>query len=239
MERDIVDIVKDKEFNQLSAAEREELQDFCSSEEEFRQLKSVFAAVDGMSSEKLTPRMETKEKLDALFHETYPGAAPVWYNSFFAVVIAREKPAYRQPLLQLAAVIAVILLAIPLFKGEMNSESNLLAEAEIAEVTNVNEDVSGPSEAVDDLQVDSGEETDELLSDNFVQANQGANFASAPMSIETPITRSITAEGLTSSLSLTVSSGDHPDGVFNANAETLSVAASETPDVLDLLTSTF
>lgn len=235
MERDIVDIVNDKNFNELTAQERAELNDFCSSEEEFLQLKSVFAAVDGMQAEELVPRAETKEKLDKLFYETHPGAAPIWYNSFLAVAIPREKPIYRQPLLQIAAVVAVILLAIPLFENDLTTDSNLMAE------TNVPEQSSGANEEKNADVVEEDAVTNQLDQEVVVANTTQAGIGNATAPGSTTGTREIvftsTISGVDDRLSL--SAGDHPDGIFDTGSESFSISASETPDVLDLLISTF
>lgn len=239
MERDIIDIVKDKDFDQLTAEERAELNDFCTSEEEFAQLKSVFAAVDGMSAEELVPRAETKEKLDALFHETYPGAAPVWYNSVLAVAIPREKPIHRQPLLQIAALVAVIFLTIPLINSDSASDKELLAEATIPE-QDANADVS--SAGVEENAVLPEEERASYdVSSEDIATSPNASGATLSASSELTVSRSIVSTvdvGFFSSPS-PAGAGTHPDGIFSGESVTLSVAASETPDVLDLLTTTF
>lgn len=239
MERDIVDIVKDKNFNQLTAEEREELKDFCTSEEEFFQLKSVFATLDSIHADELSPRPETKEKLDALFHETYPGTAPIWYNSLLAVAIPREKPLYRQPLLQIAALVAVILLAVPLFDSNVQSDNQLMAEADIPE-----QEISQEEESVGAGNIESNDESAVDLSsaDKSIQQSYqwSALDANTGMADDVVASRTITSTiGVGAGSSAPGTASNHPDGIFDFESESLSVSASDTPDLLDLLTSTF
>ena len=98
MERDYLDIIKEKEFIELNSAERAEVAEICATEEEFNATKAMLLQVDSIVIEPITPNPKTKESLDSLFAQSYPKAAPLWYNAVFAVVIPKEKPIYRQPL---------------------------------------------------------------------------------------------------------------------------------------------
>ena len=114
-----MDIVREKEFIELTAAERVELEDLCSSEEEYNQIKAMFVGLGAMNWSNPTPKAETKERLDHLFAQQYPKAAPIWYNAPLAVLVPKGKPAYRQPLVQVAAVGLLVLLAYPFVKSNM------------------------------------------------------------------------------------------------------------------------
>ena len=125
MERDLVDIVKEKQYIELTADERAELAAYCESEDQYNQLKHVFVSVDSMAFKSPKPAPETKERLDSLFAQNYPKASPVWYNSALALVVPKGKPFYRQPLVQLAAVGLIALITVPfLMNNQMSTESS-------------------------------------------------------------------------------------------------------------------
>ena len=113
MERDILDIVTKKKYFELTDTEKLELQEVCSTEEEFDQLKYVMSNVSTITWNEDSPKPETKAKLDDIFAETHPKAAPVWYTSVLTFLAPADKPFYRQPILQLAAVGLLVLLALP------------------------------------------------------------------------------------------------------------------------------
>lgn len=144
MERDVMDIIKDKEFIELTAAERAELGELCSSEEEFDQVKSMFAGMSVMDWSNPTPKAETKASLDHLFAQKHPKAAPIWYNAPLAVIAPKGKPFYRQPLIQAAAVGLLIFLAYPLVNSNvMESKTNQVASLE-EEMTSSETQTEGP-----------------------------------------------------------------------------------------------
>ena len=60
MKRDIIDIVKEKDFIALTASERNELADLCSTEAEYNQLKSVLLDVVAVEWSNPQPKNETK-----------------------------------------------------------------------------------------------------------------------------------------------------------------------------------
>lgn len=239
MGRDIVDIVMEKSFVELNDAERAELSEFCATEEEFMQLKHVFASVESMNFEQEEPRAEIKEKLDHLFEKTYPAAAPIWYNSFFAVLIPRDKPLHRQPMLHIAALLVLIFLAVPMMQQEPTNDNELLADASTENVTSEQDGAngSGNQQSVTSSDVNS-EEVETKNSD--VLTTTSALVGSLADERDT--------EGRTRSLSLIASAGmapgsEHPDGIFSGAEDesivSLSVSAQETSRVLDLLTATF
>lgn len=126
-----MDIVKEKEFIELTAADRAELGELCSSEDEYNQIKSMFVGMTAMDWSNPTPKAETKASLDDLFAQTYPKAAPVWYNAPLAVLVPKGKPFYRQPLVQLAAVGLLVLLAYPFVNSiALDGNSNQVAALE-------------------------------------------------------------------------------------------------------------
>ena len=261
MEREVIDIVRDKEFIELTAAERAELGELCSSEDEYNQVKSMFAGMSAMNWSNPTPKVETKERLDVLFTQKYPKPAPIWYNAPLAVIAPKGKPFYRQPLVQAAAVALLLFLAYPLVNTTvMDTKSNQVAELE-SEMTSSKSKKSDKivKEAAEDSDVIEANKVDEIVVDGKKDEEvfSPKPFADAPVS-PTPIA-SVPADPAydvalasnaiaTRELELRDASivgaaqpgSTHPDGIFKANrAEVFSAPASREPAVFDLLTSTF
>lgn len=241
MKKDIVDIVTEKEFIELTAAEREELKDFCTTEEEYNQLKGVFLGVEGIQFEQLQPKKEVKESLDNLFYETYPKASPVWYNSVLAVVVPKDKPIYRQPLLQVAAVLLLVFLAIPLVNSDLAGSGDQMAE----NTTAVTEDELVLEEMVDESNDDVSTvtiEQDLLLTDQeqtIAEVETESDRLDMDAFVNAPMVASSLEETATAS-GVAAPGSTHPDGVFIGSSEVaLSLPASESEDLLDLLTATF
>jgi hypothetical protein len=196
MERDVIDIVKEKEFIELSAAERAELGELCSTEEEFNQMKAMFSSIGAMNWSNPTPRAETKESLDHLFAQKHPKAAPIWYNAPLAVIAPKDKPIYRQPLVQAAAVGLLILLAYPFVKSNMMTsettqvavleKENLAPEVEEAKAP-VNEEVEVPAEveARNEVETPVEVESDDVLTIEYkeVEMAETRDMVSSPASV--------------------------------------------------------
>lgn len=263
MERDVMDIIRDKEFIELTAADRAELGEMCSSEEEFDQVKSMFAGISAMNWSNPAPKAETKESLDHLFAQKHPKAAPIWYNAPLAVIAPKGKPFYRQPLVQAAAVGLLIFLAYPLVNSSvMDSKTNQVATLEkemtSSEVKEADELIE---EDIKDSNVIGTNEVDEMVADDKKEATQVSSeliaddVLPAPMPIPVAtVAPSFGVLSTTSGVSAIRSDKDavfrdggaakpgstHPDGIFVADrAEVFSAPASSEPAVFDLLTSTF
>src|SRR3989338_7062252 len=226
MGRDIVDIIMEKSFAELSDEERAELTEFCATEEEFMQMKHVFASVESMDYRQEAPRAEIKEKLDHLFEKTYPAAMPLWYNSFFAVFIPRDKPLYRQPMLHIAAILVLIFLAVPLMQQESLSSDKLIAEVSSEDVISEDNAVNGTgvAEPANDSDVNLAAEEEPspaILSGSSAVGGNQANFQDAEAR-----TRSISS----ASGAMMAPGSNHPDGIFGGSDEgfvSMSVSAQE------------
>lgn len=266
MERDVMDIIRDKEFIELTATDRAELGEMCSSEEEFDQVKSMFAGISAMDWSNPTPKAETKESLDHLFAQKHPKAAPIWYNAPLAVIAPKGKPFYRQPLVQAAAVGLLMFLAYPLVNSSvMDSKTNQVAALDkrmtspkVKESDKlVKEDVENSNE------IGSNEVENKVIDAKKEQVPNKQKLIildvpTAPMPIVTaspadPATFtaldfSSTSDIATRDIAIKDASfggvvqlgSTHPDGVFIGDrAEVFSAPASNEPAVFDLLTSTF
>ncbi|MBL1279289.1 MAG: hypothetical protein COA33_003415 [Fluviicola sp.] len=282
MEKDIIDIVTEKEFIQLTASEKSELHEFCKTEEEYNQLKAVFASVSAMPIDTPSPKAETKRDLDALFAQTHPRVAPIWYNSVFAVIVPKDKPIYRQPILQVAAVALLFLLAVPMFSNDIVQEPTKLAKNENIETNDkatdkvkeneLTKDMANDQLDVNQLETIVQDEESDIVSPADTRTSLAENSFPFTLTLEpsgndrsrkdnSPILLdenriSMGLEGtptpMAASGSVSNDFFDHPDGVFaedkkleaassNDSDDRLSfaISASETDDLMDLLTVTF
>lgn len=233
MEKDIVDIVKEKAFIELSEHERAELKEFCATEDEYNHLKHVFMSVEAMPANDPQPKKETKDQLDHLFHQTHPKSAPVWYNSVLTVIIPKEKPIYRQPLLQVAAVALLVLLTVPLFNSNLTNTSDKLAVVDMELLEEKDEVEVVTNEVVSEDQPELKEEEIATNHELLQERNQQITFTD--MSEDEISVAPVTAMNAEPAVS------DHPDGVFVGSVETISysIPTNEQPELLDLLTTAF
>lgn len=242
MGKDIIDIIKEKEYHQLTSVERDEVKEFCTNEEEYEQMKSVFLSVDSLSEEGIKPSEKTKERLDELFIATYPKAAPLWYNSVLAVVVPKDKPIYRQPLFQLAAACMLLFLVFYIPNVDLSQPSTKMAQNE-----QIDEE---PMFTESPTVVDDPKEEDAKLSESQEMMNEQqaimAESETRTISVFDQSEMTSSNDELAGSFSTGVSSpapaSVHPDGVFvgymnGDNGESMS--AAESMDLLDLLTATF
>ena len=242
MERDYLDIIKEKEFIALNANELKEVNEICSTEEEYNAMKAMLRQIDGIASAPLTPDPKTKESLDGLFAQTYPKATPIWYNSVFAVIIPKEKPIYRQPLVQIAAAFLIFWMVFPFFNQSLVPEKMQMAKLEQKNETPVTEKVieENNREVVQQekvLKPTNGELVDVSNSGNVVTRTIVENRPT-PMMFDTEIADVILAEDKT----VAAEASSHPDGIFMGGANNpvaFAQTGRESQDLLDLLTPTF
>lgn len=221
MKKDLIDTIMDKEFNELSVLEKVELKEFCTTEEEYNQMKDVFVGVEAMNLETPKPKKETKESLDNLFADTYPKAAPIWYSSFGATIMPKDKPVYRQPLMQIAAVALLLVMIYPFWSSDVVQNPQ---QPTVAKVEDKIEDQS-PEPKVQVAEVIPATQPEETIEEQPVTTRSISSTVLTPVA-EPTIVASVAATGMTE---------PHPDGVYVA----LSQPASEDPELLDLLTTTF
>ena len=237
MEKDLLDIVKDKEYFELSSSELDQLTDVCSSEEEFLQMKHVCAKMDALTKESFETKPATKASLDALFSSTYPKASPIWYSGLLTKVAPKNKPIYRQPLMQLAAVALLLLLVVPMFNSGIVGPNNKIAQADIAKEDESKVEVIGDKVEADIFKENKPAQSDfEAQSDNLLkkqetifvaELNDEVDFIESEMTVFSDVEEVVSM---------------HPDGVFIGAPELeveTSMSAVESSDLLDLLTATF
>jgi len=241
MEKDYLNIIKEKEFIELSSTERAELADICTSEEEFNATKAMLRNVDSIIVEPITPEPKTKASLDSLFAQSYPKAAPIWYNSVFAVIVPKEKPLYRQPLLQVAAAFLIFWMVFPFFNSELKTENKKLAKVEKQhdeELPVIKEPKAEIQQEMPVTRQTTNEQQPISNNETPVLNPSAAERRSFPGSSEaTSFSAMIADEEV-----IALEKSTHPDGVFISSSDqsiAFGQSANETSDLLDLLTATF
>ena len=141
MEKDLVNIIVEKEYIDLTTAELAEVNEFCSSEVEYNQMRDVFIEVESISFDSPKPKAETKKSLDNLFNERYPKVPVAWYSSILTIVVPKNKPLHRQPLLQVAAVCLLFLMVVPIFNSDVTINKNQMAQVDELIEVNTEKDV--------------------------------------------------------------------------------------------------
>lgn len=252
MEKDIFNIIEAKEYNQLSVEELDMVAEFCESEDEYRQMKSVLLGVSSMSFNSESPRQATKDKLDDLFAvQSFPKAAPIWYNKIGMMLYPKDKKMYQRPLFQLVAIFILLLGIVPflmtsnatlqkeqLAKNELDvPESNLIDHSLDKEVMTLDSQVN-KSKDVLVLMNDSEQSEPEFKQDKMTVFDE-----SVPGKMKSADDlKDMNLEVTTGSISRSAAS-HHSDGIFGGtNSGTLpnySIALIDQEEVLDLLTATF
>lgn len=244
MKKDYLDIIKEKEFIALNAVEREEVAEVCATEEEFNAMKAMLLQIDVVAAEPIIPNTKTKESLDSLFAQTYPKAAPIWYNSVFAVIVPKEKPIYRQPLAQIAAVFLIGWMVFPFFNEPLLQENKQVAKVETKELEQPVEDVKEAqtkNEAAESVTSAIPQESNQVTDIPVQQPARTRGFAES-VSTMSVFDAELSDAVLSEDETIAWEESTHPDGIF-IGAEDRSIAfaqsASESQDLLDLLTPTF
>ncbi|TNF49760.1 MAG: hypothetical protein EP305_01905 [Bacteroidetes bacterium] len=251
----VEEIIVKKNYHELSGDERELIGELAGTEEEFEQMKFLFSQMEMMKdTEVLEPRAEIKRSLDHLFQETHQQKARggIWLNSVLVALYPVERPAYRRPLLQVAAAVLVILLIVPLFnqriepsspaqlaKNEMKQEADPIMDEKKEETSTVSTEQLNEQQAVappvtrepvphagfvrDDLSMSSA-------IDEFVSAESDAAVGAASAFSIVDVAPAVASADFKS---------DHPDGVFVGDHMLTSMSAADQPELLDLLTATF
>lgn len=244
MEKDLVNIIVEKKYIELSTSELTELKEFCSSEEEYNQMRDVFMEVESISFDSPKPKAETKKSLDNLFNETYPKVPVAWYSSFLTVVIPKDKPIHRQPLLQVAAICLLFIMIVPFFNSDVTVKKNQIAKVE--DITDSKTDIevdTKVNEIIEDKNIDNGRQPSEVelaKTETEVLSMESDEFIPEELGSVTFTTNGVmpTVTAFSTNFSAEF---DHPDGIFDATIAEVdySMTVSELPDVLDLLTTTF
>ena len=237
MEQELVDKIVRKQFFELNEQERSELSDWCTSEEEFNQLKMIFTQVEQFNENSNEQPKETiKRSLDELFVQHHKKVTPLfWYNSLFVTLYPKDKSFIQRPILQIAAIALVILMVYPfLFTDKLAVQKQQIAKVEEKKI-----EIEEPQEKINsEKDIVSTEAL--KMPENISQSNQDfskdINFVADAEVIEMI---EDFAEKSLEEIALP-SAGMYPDGIyFGASAIDYSQSASDEPAVLDLLTAVF
>lgn len=239
MEKELVNTVLEKEFNELSSNERIALNDYCTSEEEFEQLKMVFLSVEALKkSETIEPRTKTKSSLDEIFAQKH-GHKPraIWYNSALVVLYPKEKAFVKRPLVQIAAIGLLFLLAYPLINSTkiQGQTETQLAEVKVEKQNVKPSSVKTSNPVPASINEESAIEPKIQTRTEEVQPiYEDVMVATAEMSVEEYLSEPEAVFAAAPAMA------ERPDGIYTGStAVTFSQPASAQPQVFDLLTSTF
>lgn len=247
METREFDKLFEKNYSELSAAEKASIQDLVSSEEEFEGMKQFYAQIEqNFAIPEFEPSPRVKSSLDDVFHEVYPKESGTRLWAVLPALVPSDKKFHQQPLVRIAAVLVIALLLVPFFnqkvdepiqhaqvsedKAEVEQQDSHGAKSSSKNEEALNEDVPTTSVPLAEIHVPNTE------------TRSLRNTASEPsLSIFAPVAES------------SVPSFDHPDGVFagavsddefgrghgDMAAASLPKPIAKDLAILDLLTATF
>lgn len=240
MEKELIDLIAEKNFEQLNAAERESLGEWCASEEEFQQMKDLFFGLEVLKNEaRITPRQETKKSLDDIFASTHSEPKTIlWYNSLWMTVYPKDKAVFRRPLIQMAAAVVLLVLISPLFfqtaieTGKIQTAKNEVKQVEEPKIEN------NLTKQTKSLNIPESKLNVAQIVEKQVVVVKVKNVRAAEMAED------LKREDVEfAAVEPSVSAGavfDHPDGIFKEEKTiAFSQAAKDQPGFLDLLTATF
>ena len=256
MEQELVNIIASKSFEQLSERELDALTDWCTTKEEFDQLKLVFQGAERLRAQtSIEPSAERKAVLDDLFASTHTTDKRF---GVFKVLYPEHKSFMLRPLVQVAAVGLITLIAIPFFR-----DNQQLNTTHVAKVTEKNKVVNKQDSVVktEPVLVAKSETTIEnnIPGSTKPVVLEELPFSTAEASIYTAsgssVTEAITAENkdveimLMSVAPVSVSkmanderleTSDHPDGIYQGRKTVqYAVPVSSQGNVLELITASF
>lgn len=240
MEKELVDIVLQKSFIELSKDDRLALSEWCTSEEEYDQMKNVFLEVERMKlKQTATVRPQTKKSLDALFMEKHHKTPVFWNNSVMTLIYPVDKPLHRRPLIQVAAVALLLLLTYPMVNNNrlyvptrQTAKNQVKNPPKPSVVTSAQDSITIPVTNKANNEVHSEPvliASNELLREESIAESSLISVGSAAFIEDMPDAEMSIA-----------AFGNHPDGVFNGETiSAFSEPVSEDPEILDLLTVAF
>ena len=158
MEKKIQDIIENNTFDQLSEQSLLELKDWCTTRDEFNQLKSLYETLSTLQQKSnLDPKKLTKESLDALFMKKHSmGKSASLSNSILRTIYPIDKEFYKRPLVQLAALIVIVLLVVPFLNApdKLISSHNQVANIKADNTSSNNEKSLKKNELISDVKKD-------------------------------------------------------------------------------------
>lgn len=249
MDKELEQLVRNKHYFELTPNEKESLREWCSTEDEFLQLKQVFDHIEGLKySNTFTPKHETKQSLDDLFAEKHQkNTRVIWLNSIGVALYPKDKPFFQRPLAYAAAIGIIALIATPfLFDNTLPAKPSL-AQVEKSKPTPTSNSKTTTSKSSETSPLQVAEVTTYRESNEAMPSNlESMSSASEEIAVIESIApvEVILSETATLSRKVADESWSHSDGIFKASDmekdnATASSPVSEHPSVLDLLTATF
>jgi hypothetical protein len=252
MREDFTEHIFKKSFLELTAEEKNSIAEWCASEEEFEQMASVIHLAQGIRTEnQFEPKASTKDSLDALFMQRHPKAiSSNWYGAVMAVINPAEQVFYRRPLMQVAAILCVILIALPfLFDNGISAPKqknggSISAKNERAPMQKKIKETKKEQE----VKLNREEATPILHASSEISSNQVESTASfsnsAEMSfsevMDEPVAVAMMVEEAPAMRIATKSEAySHPDGIYSGVPVKYSLSAKDKPGLLDLITVAF
>ena len=238
MEKDTVEYIRNKSFFELTKEEKEGMKELFTTEEGFNEIKAMFVQMDGLSVESFEPSKNVKEELDDIFVHQYPATQS---KSFLALIVPKNKPFYRQPLVQIAAMALLLLLVVPVFNSPLVEETIQVAKIEKEE--KIEKEIQNKLKSKTLEQHESNAELKLEEKKSEIQPDQLGEERTAKMHVLQPQILPGPVESFPVSIEAPQKvEFNHPDGIYQEDIESsalTSVSVEESDDLLDLLTTTF
>ncbi len=257
MEKKFKNKILNEDFSDWNALEKEEFNEYFSDESEYNSVKELFEDSDKyVAFTAVKPNAKTKESLDNLFATKQVKTIPIWYNSVFTVLYPRDKTFIKRPLIQIAAVVLLALIFIPLVNNSslINNDKNLLAQNENIESTDETLKSIPEFKKEVEKEVNTNTENDKKASDKMVDISSNAEMTRTDMKADnfTLQQRSESRDEAAGSTLASPSVGMASFSKAGRNADLFpvtlddklaktpqSVSGADQADVLDLLTAAF
>lgn len=243
MEMDIEKLMSSKSFKELTSQEREEWKDLFTTEEEYDQMKSMFAGLAQIREEEFEPSVKMKKSLDDIFEQTHGAALVESTPTVWMRLFPKEKSLFQRPLVQIAAAVLLIVLAVPFLTNNSITKDGMQVAQEDVKTTTPGETTIGPKDQVvgsgtvtakNDLLPAPSSITDERAMDEEVTMAESFSAIEDPGMVA-PAPTTASHSDLDWDKEATTSYG-------NSQASTAAVkstSVSEQKAVLDLLTVSF
>jgi len=244
--KDVFDLIAERNFDQMNQEEHSLVAEVCANEDEFLQMKQVLLQINDINSVKQEPSAKVKSSLDDIFAaQSFPKSAPIWYNRLWVAMYPKEKKMYQRPIIQVAAVLLLIVGILPMVMNTNFENAPSIAKLQKPTQDTLNQKMS-PNKKEESrskqISVDANAakppyiQVPESMSTKDLHHNPQMVRALEADHAETFISHDVSAPPVAKALE------NHPDGVFKGEvtvADKYSIAVSEQPEILDLLTATF
>ncbi|MBI1836265.1 MAG: hypothetical protein HYR91_03260 [Flavobacteriia bacterium] len=262
MEKELQHSILQKAFIELTMQEKEAFKDLFTNEEEFNQLKAVFPVI--IEENLMEVSFKTKNKLDLLFEAKYSSKN----INFFHKLYPLNQNFIARPLVQIAAIGIIVLLAVPFLLKPKVKEHEILAMTKMKlensrfkekneKPSNYyvpNQQINKKSEVSSNTEIAFVSPMINNVADSAVENIDAEQFSNSETrefkfaeSNSKPEFEDNTMRGIMSVVpQANAWSGDkdklknHSDGIYIPQENSIfSMAADKKPELLDLLTAAF